>query len=764
MSPQWTLRFIFVILCIEVCLAAWGVDVHFTSKCKETLELELFSPTGGRQSKSVKPEATETWVVCDDLCTGFLGAGKEHSWTWDATVADSSCSFSDSGSGAVTISGLDPGGKDEYVNLYCDDMACSDPEDGPGVIGPEDVPVKEESSSNPSSPTMINGRCTSVTDSGGPSKSSGMAGVLATLSNYIYEDPDEFKSKARNLLGDDVSVNFVNGPYDTEVGLVESDQSLYVVFRGSESGEDWSQNLKGGLVPTTLGGYSVNVHSGFLENFRGVEDEVRNFLDGTGDKKVYFAGHSLGAALAQLAALNFDGSSNTYTYAPPPIGDDSWVNAMSSSGVRDRTICFINPDDAVPFVAETLDSNMFAGAISWLADLFSGDSDISDVDKLRHGCRSVMITPTSCEESSPVYNESGDLEHLVEAEAAHRMTEYGRLVVGQCVSSSSGYPSCLDAGSADESYYESYDDAYYPEYDDESEDEYGDSGDGGDGDTSGGRNDSEDGQSLEKFNLEMDWNPSSCFGDDQCDSSKITNAFTVSEMTARLIDRSKDNSRCWDESSDQAKKLVVSDEVSKGTKAALECMFENAAGSNEDLWRDVYVRVGSCSGMSPSQYFDTVTRLFMSVGANQIAADFGLLSHDGTDGETEISVDRDSFLDYVTERVGRKAWVECDPDTRILRNVLVCVNPNDPYLIQDCTMDRNDPTSTNGIPCRGELLLPINPSGEISDKCSPYLLSEPNPALDGANTRITDPSPPGSSSQRWGRAGLLLATAFVLHI
>ena len=281
---------------------------------------------------------------------------------------------------------------------------------------------------------------------------------------------------------------------------------------------------------------------------------------------------------------------------------------------------------------------------------------------------------------------------------------------------------------------------------------------------SDGTGDSEDGQSLEKFNLEMDWNPSSCVGDDQCESTKITNAFTVSEMAAKLVDRSQDNNRCWDESSDQAKKLVVSDEVSKGTKAALECMFENAAGSNEDLWRDVYVRVGSCSGMSPSQYFDTVTRLFMSVGANQIAADFGLLSHDGTDGETEISVDRDSFLDYVTERVGRKAWVECDPDTRILRNVLVCVNPNDPYLIQDCTMDRNDPTSTNGIPCRGELLLPINPSGEISDKCSPYLLSEPNPALDGANTRITDPSPPGSSSQRWGRAGLLLATAFVLHI
>lgn len=159
-------------------------------------------------------------------------------------------------------------------------------------------------------------------------------------------------------------------------------------------------------------------------------------------------------------------------------------------------------------------------------------------------------------------------------------------------------------------------------------------------------------------------------------------------MAARLVDRSQDNGRCWNKTSDQAKNLVISDEVSSGTKAALECMFENAAGSNEDLWRDVYVRVGSCTGMSPSQYFDAVTRLFMSVGANQIAADFGLLSHNGSEGETEVTVDRDSFLDYMNERVGRKTWIECDPDTRLLRVVLVCVNPNDPFLIQVCRCRR----------------------------------------------------------------------------
>jgi hypothetical protein len=233
---------------------------------------------------------------------------------------------------------------------------------------------------------------------------------------------------------------------------------------------------------------------------------------------------------------------------------------------------------------------------------------------------------------------------------------------------------------------------------------------------------------LEKFNLEMDWNPTSCYKIDECSASKIVNAFTITEMRARLCDRSRDNTRCWKKDSDQAKGLVVSDEVSKGTLRALECMFENAAGANEDLWRDLFVNVGSCTGMSPEVYFGTMTRLYMSVGLNSIVEDFktkGSVVETGT----SITVDRDEFLDYVSERLGRKAWIECDPDTRLLRVVLVCVNPLPPYDIIDCTMDRNDPTSTNGIPCAGSLSMPLNSQGGnangISESCSQYMLEPP---------------------------------------
>jgi hypothetical protein len=84
-------------------------------------------------------------------------------------------------------------------------------------------------------------------------------------------------------------------------------------------------------------------------------------------------------------------------------------------------------------------------------------------------------------------------------------------------------------------------------------------------------------------------------------------------------------------------------------------------------------------------------------------------------------------------RIGGKAWmIDCDPEWRLLRVVLVSINPNDPYVIQDCTMDRNDPTSTNGIPCQGEVKLPLHPKNSTSEACTPYLLSDPSPVLDRA--------------------------------
>jgi len=224
---------------------------------------------------------------------------------------------------------------------------------------------------------------------------------------------------------------------------------------------------------------------------------------------------------------------------------------------------------------------------------------------------------------------------------------------------------------------------------------------------------------LLKFNLEMDWNPSSCYVNSECKESKQINGFTISEMTAKLEEKGAKNIRCMNKNSQGAKDLRVTDQLSKGTLRALECIYENSAGENEEMWKNLYVNVGSCTGLSVSEYFDTIVKLYDKVNVNKIIYDMGI-----TDGKSVVQdkVDRDALLDAVSDAVGKKAWIECDPDLMMLRVVLVCVDPEPPYDIIDCTMDTKDPTSTNGIPCDGKLKLPtISDGGYVSEKCQDYI-------------------------------------------
>lgn len=223
-------------------------------------------------------------------------------------------------------------------------------------------------------------------------------------------------------------------------------------------------------------------------------------------------------------------------------------------------------------------------------------------------------------------------------------------------------------------------------------------------------------QEVLDFQLEMDWNPSSCYGYSTCEESKQVNSFTISEMTVRLDENGARNIRCMDEDSKEAKDLTVTNQLSQDTLRALECVFENSAGENEDLWRDVYVTEGSCTGLPVSEYFDMMVKLYTEVNLNKIIHDMGI-----TNGTSVVQkeVDRDMLLNAVSKSVGKKAWIACNPDIKMLRYVQVCVSPEPPYDIIDCIQE--DPLAINDTSCDGKLTLPtISNGGYVKEECRQY--------------------------------------------
>ena len=96
------------------------------------------------------------------------------------------------------------------------------------------------------------------------------------------------------------------------------------VFRGTHNLENWMSNLD--TSPVSWDGPG-QVHKGFRDAFKPVWKSLVQFLPEL-SCPVFYAGHSLGAALATLAAVKHPPAA-LYTFGSPMTGNRSFVNALN---------------------------------------------------------------------------------------------------------------------------------------------------------------------------------------------------------------------------------------------------------------------------------------------------------------------------------------------------------------------------------------------------------------------------------------------------
>ncbi len=108
--------------------------------------------------------------------------------------------------------------------------------------------------------------------------------------------------------GSDGKLIFVN---DKKTGiqcfLRVNSSILTIVFRGSDSKKDWQADFKfwEALIPYNHFSHKIKVHTGFISTYKShsVRGKIREFVN-ENIKKIYVTGHSYGAALAILCAID----------------------------------------------------------------------------------------------------------------------------------------------------------------------------------------------------------------------------------------------------------------------------------------------------------------------------------------------------------------------------------------------------------------------------------------------------------------------------
>ncbi len=181
---------------------------------------------------------------------------------------------------------------------------------------------------------------------------------LAEASLLAYADPDFAVPRFRDAGFSEVE-RFSDE--STQCYAVQHEDFIIVAFSGSDMRNrkdtdstsdiltDWLVNLDAGMVDSERGG---RVHKGFQGALDEIwdppgkdEDErLKSYLDGIcedGRRKVWFTGHSLGAALATLASGRYEHAPELYTFGSPRVGDRAYAESLSCHAhrfVHDRDI------------------------------------------------------------------------------------------------------------------------------------------------------------------------------------------------------------------------------------------------------------------------------------------------------------------------------------------------------------------------------------------------------------------------------------------
>lgn len=176
-----------------------------------------------------------------------------------------------------------------------------------------------------------------------PQSLEALAAEACHLAYVNFESERKLLTKSLSKVG----FSLTREPYDdgnTQAYIAHSEHLRLLVFRGSDDLKAWQTNVKGRPV-SWLGLGSV--HEGFADALEIAWPTLCSQVAGPDALPLLIAGHSLGGALATLAAALLP-EALLYSFGAPRVGNQAFVHAMRPAEVRHHR--YVNHRDPVPLL------------------------------------------------------------------------------------------------------------------------------------------------------------------------------------------------------------------------------------------------------------------------------------------------------------------------------------------------------------------------------------------------------------------------------
>ncbi|KAL4421716.1 hypothetical protein ABPG77_002332 [Micractinium sp. CCAP 211/92] len=287
------------------------------------------------------------------------------------------------------------------------------------------------------------------------------AGYLASLLAQIatWEDTADALLRTWGCTATHFISEHVADQTDTQVAVADSPTTVFVFFRGTETTQradiatDLDTTLK--AVPG-LG----NLHNGFFSAYEAVHTQlsarVSQFLGNMQNKRVVFAGHSLGGALANIAAARQEQAQpgsvgGVYTYVrrkdpvplvPPHGGKNGFEHVYLNN-----TECMADVDlqpycdgHKIPLLQNV--SGPLAGLAVWLNNVCDGKplSTAALDQAIKAGLEAFKFPPTTITAKELVSLEPSACCSAVDA---HSLDGYIAFIKNNCLDTCEAYRLCM---------------------------------------------------------------------------------------------------------------------------------------------------------------------------------------------------------------------------------------------------------------------------------------------------------------------------------